>query len=1849
MIVAHAQVSWQAMNGPYGGNIEGLCVNNTGIVYAAAQTGVFATGDDGNNWNDITSNLPGQELQCIAVSPTNGHLFVGSYNNYLYRSDDFGTTWILKNNGLPTSFSVTDLLVNSDGYIFAACDDSLYRSTNDGESWDGVPGLPSGGIDDLYITAAGWIFAAHYNDVYVSIDDGATWGPVYPQAAAQFSKNAIAVNSANVMFIGSYEGVRRSDDNGQTWNYINTGLPTTIDITDLAIAANGTTIYAATTDGFYVSTNSGGTWSSASNGLDGRNIRNILLNTAGNLFVATNDGVFLSTTEGASWLKVNNGIRNTIITALKEHINGNLYAGSMTGLFRSTDNGSNWVEVPELVGNHIRKIFSKSNGYIFVGTEQNGVYRSPDNGASWAQANNGLISLEMKALTMNSAGELYAITYNGVYQSVDNGDNWVQKTSSYLDATDLITDDNNYLYAATYSGIQVSIDYGATWNPANPTMAFTSARHLFRRSDGYMFATSLDGVYRSDDNAVTWTPKINGLTTPSTISIHINRKGHIFTGTEGGGVFQSTNLGENWTPINSGLGPNRIAALLMNNEGYFLAGTQSRGVYGSRYDNTIYFITPVDLNFGNVRTGATKTDSVVVTNTGFQEMTVGPFALSGTNAAHFTIITTEFVLNPGESKGIVMTYTPPAAAPSSASLDATIAGEPVTVLLVGNGIEPVIQVNKSALPFNNQRVGVVRTDSVAVTNIGTAGMQVTSLHITGTDAASFTVTNQPFTLDQEVSRQIYIEFLPARTGGHTASLLIDSDGGNEAITLTGTGIAPSLSLLSSTVSFGNTRTNSTNSFSGYSLITNSGTDSLNVTSAFFSGTDAASFTVTALPPKIAPAEDGTFTVSFTPTRTGSHTATLNIESDGGPGQITVTGTGVVPVLQVLPGTLNFTTGITTTSYDTIYVSNTGTDILTVSAINIAGANASSFNMSMPTPFDIQVGVTVKLVVAFSPTIVGSYTAQVTIQSDGGIGQVALAGTGSQAAIQVTPTSLPFGAIMVGNSSTDSVTVSNIGTVTLNINSIALGGANPTQFSTTPAAFSLAPAENRKIPVTFSPTATGTFTASLVVTSNGGNPSVSLSGSGIAPVFSTNVNTINFGPVAVATSRSDTITVTNTGSGELYIYETILSGTNAADFSIPDYNSDTPIFASESLDFPVTFSPQSAGTKSARVIFINSAASSPDTVELTGLGGQPVFATDKEALAFGQVNVGVTKYDTLTVINSGSGTLIFNAPGITGLNSSEFTVVGPLQPTYSLPSLGAHDFLISFSPQTAGSKTATLVVNANDSAIPHSIPISGTATNITLSVTSPTANYSTAYTLTATLSATTWTPENLKLFYRQGGKSVYDSTNMTLNNTTISGVIPAQDVTLRGLEYYIRISGGSTTTTYPAMNAASIPAVIQVYASHYTPPMSLAPLRYRMVSVPGILDHPSVLLTFIDDYGTYDNTQWRLTYYDAAAEKGFAEYSFKTQNQFEVNPGKVFWLITRSGKMFDVEDITSLPTDETYSSELQPGWNQIANPFAFPINVQGTQTYQEYLDPPVYWNSATNDYEYNTYILNPWEGYFVYNRSPYPVLASITPDEFQGARKHSTLPVDVAGSDYVLQLAAKIPGTDAVDTQNYLGLLKGALDGSDKTDFCEAPPVGDYVQLSIIAEARRYAGNFKPGATEGGKWDLTLNTSFTTMKKVAITLSETGSLPDSMQVYVLDKDNGAVIPVNNNTMTVTISGNQQTRNFMVIIGTPAFAQNNNGGIPLVPYSFALQQNYPNPFNPETTIRYQLAQREQVKLEIFNTLGSKVTTLVDGAQTTGEHVAVWDGRTGAGIPAAGGVYFYRLATGQQTVTKKMILIR
>ena len=68
----------------------------------------------------------------------------------------------------------------------------------------------------------------------------------------------------------------------------------------------------------------------------------------------------------------------------------------------------------------------------------------------------------------------------------------------------------------------------------------------------------------------------------------------------------------------------------------------------------------------------------------------------------------------------------------------------------------------------------------------------------------------------------------------------------------------------------------------------------------------------------------------------------------------------------------------------------------------------------------------------------------------------------------------------------------------------------------------------------------------------------------------------------------------------------------------------------------------------------------------------------------------------------------------------------------------------------------------------------------------------------------------------------------------------------------------------------------------------------------------------------------------------------------------------------------------------------------------------------------------------------------------------------------------------------------------------------------------------------------------------------------------------------------------------------------------GGALVLPQEIALGANYPNPFNPSTLIPYQLPAPSPVRLAVFNILGQRVATLVDGAQEAGAYRAHWDAR-------------------------------
>lgn len=94
---------------------------------------------------------------------------------------------------------------------------------------------------------------------------------------------------------------------------------------------------------------------------------------------------------------------------------------------------------------------------------------------------------------------------------------------------------------------------------------------------------------------------------------------------------------------------------------------------------------------------------------------------------------------------------------------------------------------------------------------------------------------------------------------------------------------------------------------------------------------------------------------------------------------------------------------------------------------------------------------------------------------------------------------------------------------------------------------------------------------------------------------------------------------------------------------------------------------------------------------------------------------------------------------------------------------------------------------------------------------------------------------------------------------------------------------------------------------------------------------------------------------------------------------------------------------------------------------------------------------------------------------------------------------------------------------------------------------------------------------------------------------------------------------------------------------------LPFAYELKTNHPNPFNPLTIIEFAIPVRSHVRILVYDLLGRKIRTLVDKEHSAGRHTIIWNGRKNNGEPAASGIYFYTIKSGDFVDTKRMILLK
>jgi len=423
-----AQNFWQQTNGPYGGDIRALAINNvSGHIFVGTDGGgIFRSTNNGDSWTAVNTGLTETYVFALAIN-SSGHIFAGTfYGGGVFRSTNNGDSWTAVNTGL-TNLDVEALAINASGHIFAGTRGGVFRSTDNGDSWIAV--LTDHDNEALAINASGNIFAGtQRGGIFRSTNNGDNWTRVNTDLTNTIVL-ALAINSSGHIFAGTFGGgIFRSTNNGNSWTAINTGLTNT-EVLALAINASGHIFAGTNGGGVFRSMNNDDSWTAVNTSLTNIKVYALAINASGNIFAGTNgDGIFRSMNNGDSWTAVNTGLTNTVVVALAINSSGHIFAGNFDGgvlgggIFRSTNNGNSWIAVNTGLTNlDVEAIAINPSGHIFAGTSYGGgVFRSTDNGNSWTAVNTGLTSTSVYALAINASGNIFAGTCGGVFRSVES-------------------------------------------------------------------------------------------------------------------------------------------------------------------------------------------------------------------------------------------------------------------------------------------------------------------------------------------------------------------------------------------------------------------------------------------------------------------------------------------------------------------------------------------------------------------------------------------------------------------------------------------------------------------------------------------------------------------------------------------------------------------------------------------------------------------------------------------------------------------------------------------------------------------------------------------------------------------------------------------------------------------------------------------------------------------------------------------------------------------------------------------------------------------------------------------------------------------------------------------------------------------------------------------------------------------------------------------------------------------------------------------------------------------------------------------------------------------------------------
>ena len=703
-------------------------------------------------------------------------------------------------------------------------------------------------------------------------------------------------------------------------------------------------------------------------------------------------------------------------------------------------------------------------------------------------------------------------------------------------------------------------------------------------------------------------------------------------------------------------------------------------------------VSTSSLSFGNVSLNAAATNSVTLSSTGTAPVTISAATVSGTG---FSVSGATFptTLNAGQSIVLAVQFNPTAAGAVTGQLGITsnsYTNPTTTVSLSGTGMSVAPSLN--ALSCQNASMTGAGSDTCTVTLSGaapTGGMSVSLA-----SGSSAVVVPASVTVAAAATSATFSATISAVTSAQSVTLTASANSTTKTFALQLNAYVPTLSVSTGSLSFGNVslNTSATNSVT----LSSTGTAPVTINAATVTGT-GFSVSGATFPATLNAGQSLVLTVQFNPTTAGSVTGQLSITSTSSTNPtatISLSGTGTT----------------VTPSLSSLYCQNAsmtgaGSDACTVTLSGSAPTGGMSVALSdsssavtLPASVVVPAGASSATFSATVSAVTSAQSVTLTASANSTTKTFALQLNAYVPTLSVSASSLSFGNVSLNTTVTKSVTLNSTGTAPVTINAAAVTG---TGFAVSGATFpaTLNAGQSLVLTVQFNPTAAGSVTGQLSITSNSSaNPTASVSLSGTGTSVAPTVSAVYCNNSSMTGAGTDACTVTLSGSAPTGGSSVSLSSNNSA-VVVPA--SVTVPAAATSVAFSATVTAVSTA-QSVTITAATGGTSMGFSLQLNA--AVPTLSINATSIAFGSVIVNSATTQTITLTSTGTAAVTVSAATVSGTG---FSITSGTTPVTLNPGQSAN-ITLQFVPTTVGSASGQLTITSNSSANPTAvIALSGT--------------------------------------------------------------------------------------------------------------------------------------------------------------------------------------------------------------------------------------------------------------------------------------------------------------------------------------------------------------------------------------------------------------------------------------------------------------------------------------------------------------------------------------------------------------